>query len=376
MSEKPKPNKLGQTGPKVGGGFGGGGDTPSEDNSATVSHGPYAEQLPVGGMSVEKIRRRYADRFDIDPKAEAVIDGNPVDDATVVKPGQTLMFIRRAGEKGLDSVVIEGNMVSATTPEGVVARVPLAQLLEQVSAVRQTTGDAVLPQGVRVVNSRGPVTIWVHETPPHIASFKWIKDNSPAPYGSGTKYDIVRISLPYTLVFAVFTGNNQLGSNECFFRNEPLETLDDELLYPGLLNCSSVNEPGQEKEGRPLSWICTQHLNYNAIPAEKNAQQRELLTRLLHCLNETGFNRSSENHEGSSWFEKSSKAIPQIKTIGEWEEQTKKDSMFAIDVPWLKTGFSVRQMIERLFKNHNAQGSKFATASDIARTVFNIQRAR
>jgi hypothetical protein len=50
--------------------------------------------------------------------------------------------------------------------------------------------------------------------------------------------------------------------------------------------------------------------------------------------------------------------------------------MFAIDVPWLKTGLSVRQMIERLFKNHNAQGSKFATASDIARTVFNIQRAR
>lgn len=67
---------------------------------ASVSHWPYCEQLPVAGMSVGEVRQRYADRFDIDPRSRAVVDGNEVGDETVVSPGQMLMFVRRAGEKG------------------------------------------------------------------------------------------------------------------------------------------------------------------------------------------------------------------------------------------------------------------------------------
>ena len=66
----------------------------------TVSSGPYAESLPVGNMSVGEIRRRFRDRFDLDPNSQAVLDGNDVSDDTVVRPGQALMFTRRAGEKG------------------------------------------------------------------------------------------------------------------------------------------------------------------------------------------------------------------------------------------------------------------------------------
>ena len=67
----------------------------------TVSSGPYAEPLPVGGMSVGEIRRRFRDRFDLDPQSQAVLDGNDVGDDIVVRPGQALMFTRRAGEKGV-----------------------------------------------------------------------------------------------------------------------------------------------------------------------------------------------------------------------------------------------------------------------------------
>ena len=66
-----------------------------------VSSGPYAEQLPVGNMSVGEIRRRFRDRFDLDANSQAVLDGNDVGDDVVVRPGQALMFTRRAGEKGL-----------------------------------------------------------------------------------------------------------------------------------------------------------------------------------------------------------------------------------------------------------------------------------
>ncbi len=66
----------------------------------TVSSGPYAEQLPVGNLTVGEIRRRFRDRFDLDPHSQAVLDGNDVGDDTLVRPGQALMFTRRAGEKG------------------------------------------------------------------------------------------------------------------------------------------------------------------------------------------------------------------------------------------------------------------------------------
>jgi hypothetical protein len=67
---------------------------------ASVSHGPYVEQLPVANLSVSQVRERFEDRLDIHPEAVALLDGNPVDDATTVRAGQTLAFIRPAGEKG------------------------------------------------------------------------------------------------------------------------------------------------------------------------------------------------------------------------------------------------------------------------------------
>ena len=72
----------------------------SANQLVTVSSGPYLEQLPVGNTPVGEIRRRFADRFDIDPNAQAVLDGQPAGDEAVVHAGQALMFTRRAGEKG------------------------------------------------------------------------------------------------------------------------------------------------------------------------------------------------------------------------------------------------------------------------------------
>jgi hypothetical protein len=66
----------------------------------SVSSGPYLEQLPVRGMRVSEVRERFGDRLDIDPQAQAILDGQPVSDETVIQAGQVLMFARRAGEKG------------------------------------------------------------------------------------------------------------------------------------------------------------------------------------------------------------------------------------------------------------------------------------
>ena len=70
------------------------------DLMATVTHGPYAEQLPVAGMTVGQVRSRFRDRFDLHPEATAEIDGHDVGEDTTLLTGQLLTFIRRSGEKG------------------------------------------------------------------------------------------------------------------------------------------------------------------------------------------------------------------------------------------------------------------------------------
>jgi len=75
-------------------------DAGAEPGLATVAHGPYAEQLPVARMSVADVRARFGDRLDIDPGAVALLDGREAGEGDRVEPGQYLMFVRRAGEKG------------------------------------------------------------------------------------------------------------------------------------------------------------------------------------------------------------------------------------------------------------------------------------
>jgi hypothetical protein len=75
-------------------------DVPAAPGLVTVNHGLHTEQLPVAGLSVGVIRARYRDRFDIDPLSHAVLDGAEAGSDTVVRTGQVLMFMRKAGEKG------------------------------------------------------------------------------------------------------------------------------------------------------------------------------------------------------------------------------------------------------------------------------------
>src|SRR5262249_48281997 len=148
--------------------------------------------------------------------------------------------------------------------------------------------------------AEGNAVIWIYEREPQPYSFKWIASDSAIPFGRGTRYREVTIALPYLVVFAVFivAPHRRLTlttSNEAFFRNDPIRSPDDELCFPALLNCSMFRQP----DGKPLSWICTQHLD-RAFDSETNLNRRMNagFKSLLHVLLEAGFNYSSEHHEG------------------------------------------------------------------------------
>jgi hypothetical protein len=270
--------------------------------------------------------------------------------------------------------VVEGTEAIATTPEGHCARLPVNVLLDKVAAGQMGTGPLILPDGVKSVISQGNVTVWIWESPPRVCNFDWVTNDSPRPFGAGAKYRQVRLSLPYLVVLVTF-GRNEAGlvdllpSNECFFRNAPLKRLEDELCYPALLNCSKFAPP----EGRPLSWICTQHLRRTSRMAKRDPAERFCggFEALRHCLLETAFNYSSEHHESSSWFSESCSIDPRLQTVEAWEAASARDPLFVLDVPWLKTGFSVAQIVDRIFSNLQVKNARIDSASALARLVLN-----
>lgn len=353
---------------------GGGGDSifdavPATDNKmVSVSSGPYAEDLPVSGSTVGEVRQRFKDRFDIGDQAQAVLNGKQVGDETVLKTGENLAFIQHAGEKGGAKVVIEDGTASAGDKE-----MPLSELLPRLGPAISTS-PVILPSGIKAILSQGSLTVWVWEKPPHIARLSWIRGDSPAPYGDGTTYRHVRIALPYLIILAVFARDrngmpNIAKLDECFFRNEPLKSMNDELCYPALLNCSKHRD--NVKDQAPLAWICTQYLKpTNKMSSNDPGDRYQAgFEAVRYCLLETSFNLSSEHHEGNSWYGASKKIDDRISPIENWEAATKKDPMFVLDVPWLKTGHSLAKVIERIFRIHGASGARIESADDVARII-------
>ncbi len=65
-----------------------------------VIHGVYSHSLPLVGMTVGQARDELTHRMNIDPDAVSVVDGQEVDENTILHEGQVLNFVKRAGEKG------------------------------------------------------------------------------------------------------------------------------------------------------------------------------------------------------------------------------------------------------------------------------------
>jgi hypothetical protein len=70
------------------------------EGAVHVIHGVYAHSMPLAGMTVRRARGELEERMNLDPDAVAVVDGNEVDEETILQENQTLTFVKHAGEKG------------------------------------------------------------------------------------------------------------------------------------------------------------------------------------------------------------------------------------------------------------------------------------
>jgi hypothetical protein len=242
-----------------------------------------------------------------------------------------------------DQLTIHDGTIVLTTEEGRRLERPEALLAEMFrQELLPPLRDGALPDGVKFYEWRPPFFLVVHQLPPHVRQFRWIADDSPIPYGPGTKYRKVRLSIPYTVTFALYCQSGEglylLGNNELYFRNEPLRARADRLGYPALLNLSRVATPERER-----AWICTQYLDW---PPE--ADWTGQLQALLEHVWNGGFNLSSEDHEGASWFGLSKGVHPDLHPVERWEQATAANDAFALGVPWKSVPLSVGQIMECL----------------------------
>ena len=246
-------------------------------------------------------------------------------------------------------VVLAGDVARHVSPEGQVHEIPIPAMLNLARDQLIDSRTGILPEGVRAVFRRGKHTIWVGEFKPTLRPVSWIESDSPVPFGRGTKYAVRTISLPFVVVLGVFDSGNLLPVNECFFRTSQLASENDELCFPSLLNVSRI----RPSDGQPLAWICTQHLDFRRIAREPDEQQRMILGWQLLCetLWQDSYNLSSEAHEGASWYGESRGVDPRLNTIEEWEQASLQNWWFILDVPFLKTGLTLAQLVERIFAN-------------------------
>ncbi|MFZ1936224.1 MAG: hypothetical protein WCB27_16140 [Thermoguttaceae bacterium] len=326
--------------------------TAVEGGSVTVIHGIYAHTLPLAGLTVRQARGELEERMNIDPEAMATVDGHEVDEDTVLQENQCLNFVKHSGEKGVaDSLTIENGQVIATSEEGRRLAAPETDLLDMLRReILPPTNGVALPDGIKFIIWRNPFLLVVHQSPPHVRRLLWIADDSPCEFGPGTAYRWVRLSLPYAFTFAMFFCHGKslhlTQRNELYFGNQPLGSLDDRLGYPALLNISCIERPG-----RMMAWICTQHL----APQPDKDWTCQLEALLSHTWN-GGFNRSSERHEGASWYSQSKGIHPDLHPVERWEEASEDDA-FALKVPWKPVGLTVGELIDHKFEEQQSESA-------------------
>lgn len=224
----------------------------------------------------------------------------------------------------------------------------------------RSLGLAPSGMAVRDIYQQGTMFVFLIEVAPGPRTMQWICDDSPQDYGVRTAYRDITISLPWQYFFVSMDTDGLLGNlNSVYVRNAPLRSLDDALYNPPFYNCS-VNAYGIR------CWICMQGYE-RSKPAGKSFLA--FTNDFVEWFWYSGFNRSSEHHEGKSFWGMHQQTIkdPRVKTIAAWEAATVQDEDFALSVEWIPSGYVPTTVYRELIKGACVWQPK--SSSDIAQVV-------
>jgi hypothetical protein len=171
------------------------------------------------------------------------------------------------------------------------------------------------------------------ELPPQVRTVRWLADDSPADYGPKARYQQVRLAFPYIVLIVTFWHGAVSGQQQLFYRTVPMRSEDDTLAFPNLYNVADGY--GQ------VCWLCLQKLGTLAeVPWDAK----------LRCIVEhlwSAFNRSSEVHEGHSYWGKMRHLDRRLRSVAAWQQATTEDPTFVLAVRWQPAGLTIRQVMDR-----------------------------
>ena len=110
-----------------------------------------------------------------------------------------------------------------------------------------------------------------------------------------------------------------------------------------LFECNLPNVSYKGPRNLPY-WFCTQYLR-----DVTHFSWYDKIAEVPRHLWGSGFNWSSDYHEGLSMFNHCKNLDPRINNFIVWEKETRKDPYFMLKINWNSTGMSLTQAIEKMF---------------------------
>jgi hypothetical protein len=203
---------------------------------------------------------------------------------------------------------IKGNAVELVT-ERVNRTVTLEDLLVEVS---KDLGfrTPILPFGCRYCAQKGDKTVFVIEQVPQVRTLNWTDMDD-----GGDKW---KLGFPYVVFVIVFRGE-AVSTWECkvFYRNQPLGNGngEDDRLYR--VNLANVYDHGE---------ICTGDMRVSGTTLAAKAESFV-----------AEFWRSWFNHDlTNETFFPAAEKNPQVASLEKWQEETRKNPLFPLEVKWIR----------------------------------------
>jgi hypothetical protein len=255
---------------------------------------------------------------------------------------------------------IEDDKVIYRTGPWSVLAAPLREVLA--AAARRDDCEAfpdAIPDGLRFHRRRGDVEVVVLEEPPAVRTVRWLRDDSPAPFGPLARYQTARLAFPYVVMILGLRAGALTGRGQCFYRVTPLQDLADPLLFPNLRNVAHAH--GQ------LAWVCLRKMKVDLASLPWTEKVRQIREHFWQA----GFNSSCE----TSYWQTMRDVDPRVASIAAWEEATDRDRFFPLRVAWRAAGVAVGAVMDETVRALDPPGlprtarDLIPLLTDFARTV-------
>ena len=194
----------------------------------------------------------------------------------------------------------------------------------------------MIPDGVRFVRCRGNAIVLVVEDKPQLRTVRWLADESTVPFGKNAMYRQVRLAFPFVVSVLAFRDGGLTGFQQCFYRTAPLSQLSDPLLLPNMFNVA--NGHGQQ------CWLCLANLKVDLRALSWKDKLQEIQQHLWYA----GFNKSSEVHEGNSYWSTMRHVDHRFETVETWERESLQNRYFPLKVDWKASGQTVGGVIDQM----------------------------